>query len=471
MSKDCVSNLPRIAIATIVCALSILAGESKALAFCGFYVGKADAGLHNHASQVAYVRNGNRNVMSIMNDYEGEPSEFALVVPVPVALSKDQIHVGERELFNHLDSYSSPKLVEYYDPDPCPRSMGMGGMMEDRAASVAAASPMMEKARSDVARSLGVTIEATYTVGEYDIEILSATKSQGLETYLVQSGYKVPPGAHRALQPYIRQNLKFFVAKVNLKEQARTGLSYLRPIQFAFESPRFVLPIRLGMINAQGPQDLIVYLLTPNGRVETTNYRNVKLPTGMDLPAYIRDDFGGFYKAMFGEQVKRNDMSVVFSEYVWNLGTFCDPCSAPPLSSDELRQLGVYWINPNPRSAVPFARVQAGPYEGEGPGQVILTRLHVRYSADTCPEDLVFQQTQDSENFQLRYVLRHPWQGSAQSCPEAETYFEALRERRQTEALTLADLTGWNIDAIYRKQGIDPSGATRPATWWRDLWK
>jgi Na+-translocating ferredoxin:NAD+ oxidoreductase RnfD subunit len=469
MSKDRMRNLRRIAIATIVCALSIAIGASRASAFCGFYVGKADAGLYNHASQVAYVRNGNRNVISIMNDYEGEPSEFALVVPVPVVLSKDQIHVGDRELFNHLDSYSSPRLVEYDDPDPCPRPMG--GMMEDRAASVAAASPMIEKASAGLAKSLGVTIEAKYTVGEYNIEILSATKSQGLETYLVQSGYKVPPGAHRALQPYIRQNLKFFVAKVNLKAQARTGLSYLRPIQFAFESPRFMLPIRLGMTNAQGPQDLIVYLLTPNGRVETTNYRNVKLPTGMDLPAYIRDDFGGFYKAMFGEQVKRNDMSVVFSEYVWNLGTFCDPCSAPPLSSDELRQLGVYWINPNPLSAVPFTRVQPGPYEGEGPGQVILTRLHVRYSADTFPEDLVFQQTQDSENFQLRYVLRHPWQGSAQSCPEAQSYFEALRERRQTEALTLADLTGWNIDAIYRKQGIDPSGTTQPATWWRDLWK
>jgi hypothetical protein len=73
-----------------------------------------------------YVRNGDRNVISIMNDYEGEPSEFALVVPVPVALHQDQIHVGDRELFTHLDSYSSPRLVEYYDPDPCPRMMGAG---------------------------------------------------------------------------------------------------------------------------------------------------------------------------------------------------------------------------------------------------------------------------------------------------------------------------------------------------------
>jgi hypothetical protein len=101
----------------------------------------------------------------------------------------------------------------------------------------------------------------------------------------------------------------------------------------------------------------------------------------MDLPAYIRDDFGGFYKAMFGEQVTRNEMSVVFSEYVWNLGLFCDPCSAPPLSADELRQLGVFWINPDASksgtypSAIPYSGAMQGPYEGQGPGQVIFTRL------------------------------------------------------------------------------------------------
>ena len=459
-----------VSLAVLLCAIGIVVSASGAWAFCGFYVGKADARLYNHASQVAYVRNGDRNVISIMNDYEGEPSEFALVVPVPVALRKDQIHVGDRELFSHLDSYSSPRLVEYYDPDPCPRPFG--GMMEREAASnLTAGAPMEAKAMADLAKSLGVTIEATYTVGEYDIEILSAMQSQGLETYLQQSGYKVPLGAHRALQPYIRQNLKFFVAKVNLKEQARTGLSYLRPIQFAFESPRFMLPIRLGMINAQGPQDLIIYLMTSNGRVETTNYRTVTLPTGAELPAYIRDDFADFYKAMFDQQVRHNDMTAVFSEYVWNLGTFCDPCSAPPLSGDELRQLGVYWVNTEPRQRGIYPGNSSGPYEGQGPGQVMFTRLHVRYSAATFPEDLMFQETQDTENFQVRYVLRHPWAGSPGSCPAAQAYFDGLRQRRETEAVALANLTGWQIDEIYRKEGVDPAGMTKPGRWWQDLWK
>ena len=65
-------------------------------------------------------------------------------------------------------------------------------------------------------RSLGVTVEAKFTVGEYDIVVLSAKESNGLETWLNSNGYKIPQGGKKLLQPYIRQKMKFFVAKVNL---------------------------------------------------------------------------------------------------------------------------------------------------------------------------------------------------------------------------------------------------------------
>src|SRR5262249_61241693 len=104
---------------------------------------------------------------------------------------------------------------------------------------------------------------------------------------------------------YLKQNMKFFVARVNLAEQARLGFTYLRPIQVAYESPKFMLPIRLGMVNADGPQELYVYTLTRRGRVETTNYRTVRLPTGVTLPVHVKDEFGRFYQAMFTEQVRK----------------------------------------------------------------------------------------------------------------------------------------------------------------------
>ena len=55
----------------------------------------------------------------------------------------------------------------------------------------------MTPSASDAARAkaLGVTIEAQYTVGEYDILILSAKQSGGLETWLTENGYRIPAGA------------------------------------------------------------------------------------------------------------------------------------------------------------------------------------------------------------------------------------------------------------------------------------
>ncbi|MFL5378840.1 MAG: DUF2330 domain-containing protein, partial [Myxococcales bacterium] len=168
---------------TLAAAAATLAIAPRAPAFCGFFVGKADAKLFNKSSQVAIVRDGNRTVLTMSNDYQGPLDEFALVVPVPSVLARDQIHIGDRKLLERLDEYSSPRLVEYTDPDPC----------EERRVYMAVRSKAapMEAMAGGVAmdRAFGVTVEAAYTVGEYDILLLSAKESRGLEIWLRQSGY------------------------------------------------------------------------------------------------------------------------------------------------------------------------------------------------------------------------------------------------------------------------------------------
>src|SRR2546428_2470426 len=383
-------------------ALSFLIA-ANAHAFCGFYVAKGDAKIFNRASQVVLVRDADRTVMTMANDFRGEPKEFVVVIPVPTVITRGQIHVADRALIDHLDAYSAPRLVEYFDADPC-----RVYALEDRAYPSA---PMAQKSAREEsrARSLGVTIEARYTVGEYDILILSAAQSNGLETWLRENGYSIPPGASSVLGSYIRQNMKFFVARVNLTEQAKLGYSYLRPIQVAYESPKFMLPIRLGTVNAAGTQELFVYALTRKGRVETTNYRTVKLPSDLDVPLYVREDFAPFYKALFNRQVQKENMTTVFTEYAWDMN-WCDPCAADPLSRDELHRLGVFWVNTDSSAG----------------SDVFLTRLHVRYDREHFPEDLVFQETGDRQNFQARYVLHHPWNGGS-DCEAARDYRRTLR--------------------------------------------
>ena len=327
-----------------------------------------------------------------------------------------------------------------------------------------------------------MTVEESYTLGEYDIVILSAKESDGLEKWLRQNNYSIPKGASQALAPYIKQDMKFFVAKVNLEEQAKAGLTYLRPLQFAFNSRKFMLPIRLGMLNAKGPQELFVYILTKRGRVELTNYQTVKLPSNMDIPLFVKEEFTDFYRSLFDNQVKKQNGRAVFTEYFWDMG-WCDPCVADPLTKQELKGLGVFWLGEqaglsgNQTGLSGNQTTRSVPLR-TGAQPVKVTRLHLRYTKETFPEDLMFQQTEDKTNFQGRYVLRHPWKGSATECERAKRYFKSLPTRYAKEAQNLAHLTGWDIHEIRKKMKVisdkKSNGTDAPPgnqkEWWKNLW-
>jgi hypothetical protein len=170
-------------------------------------------------------------------------------------------------------------------------------------------------------------------------------------------------------------------------------------------------------------------------------------------------------------------MRAVFTEYAWDMG-WCDPCAADPLSNEELKKLGVSWLEPQaitppgaaapaPSNAPPPPRpVRPFPRGGNAP---FVTRLHVRYDASHFPEDLAFQETADRENFQGRYVLRHAWTGQGE-CAQAASYKKTLADRCEKEAQNLASLTGWDIGEIRRKMGgaqkiSDGAGGEERSLW------
>ncbi len=437
---------------TLVVTILTIAVSTTAQAFCGFYVARADTSLFNRASQVVLVRDDDRTVITMANDFQGDVEDFAVVIPVPTFIERDQINVADRALVEHLDAYTAPRLVEYHDPDPCMKQEYLKSAARNDADFPASVRELEESGRSR-----GVTIEASYTVGEYDILILSAEESSGLIKWLNENDYRIPKGAKQVVDSYLKQEMRFFVAKVNLSEQTKLGFSYLRPLQVAYESNKFMLPIRLGTLNAKDKQELYVYALTRTGRVETTNYRTVKLPSNTEVPEFVQAEFADFYRAMFKKQTDKENGRAVFLEYAWDMA-WCDPCAADPLSADELRGLGVFWVNSEGRF-------------GSSPAQnVFVTRLHVSYDRDHFPEDLMFQETGDRQNFQGRYVIRHPFK-SALTC-DASQYKASVRDRQEREAQLLASLTGWDIDDIRKKiPYFDGFGPEPDVPWWKRIWQ
>ncbi len=414
-----------------------LCASIQSNAFCGFYVAKADTKIYNQASQVILVRDGNQTVLTMSNDFKGDVKDFAMVVPVPTVLKESDIKVVERGVFDKLDAYSAPRLVEYYDNNPCDRreyekmaraapmaSMGAGSLAEDKAANK---------------KDYGVTIEAKYTVGEYDIIILGAEQSNGLQRWLTDNGYKIPPNAEEVLNPYIKNNLKFFVVKVNIEKMEQGDFQTLRPIQIKFNALRFGLPIRLGMANSNGDQDLIIYAFTKKGRVECTNYRTVKMTTGIKVPEFVQEDFSPFYADAFKKAWRRESQEAIFLEYAWDVSSTnyvkCDPCVSNPPDYQDLKDAGVWWVNSG----------NTGYYgSADFNGNVFFTRMHVRYNRAHYAQDLAFQITPNSEQYQVRYVITHPAYGSF-SCPEGRRYVREVAARREEELQNMNRLAGWSI--------------------------
>ncbi|HUQ67658.1 MAG TPA: DUF2330 domain-containing protein, partial [Flavitalea sp.] len=309
-------------------------------------------------------------------------------------------------------------------------------------------------------RDLGVHVEAKYLVGEYDILILSAKESSGLKTWLTENGYKIPEGAEEVLAPYINSNLKFFVVKVNEAEKAKLPGNFLRPIQISFNSPKFMLPIRLGMANADGDQDMIVYAFTKKGRIEATNYRTVSIPTSKNIPLFVQNDFGKFYANLFQHQWKLEGRAIAMLEYAWDVSpknyVKCDPCVATAPSQQDLVQAGVWWLERNWQD---YSDVDG--YQEEYSNSVHFTRLHVRYNRKAFPQDLQFQVTPNRENYQARYIIRHPATGSF-DCEAGKQYLRELKERRKEELQMLTYLTGkgyadWDDVAVNANESKVPA--------------
>src|SRR5690606_8262985 len=118
-------------------------------------VAGADTQLYNDATQVVLMRSGKTTVLSMQNSYQGPPEDFAMVVPVPEILSEDNVKTLPPEVFARVDLLAAPRLVEYWEQDPCSPAKydRMGSGMGRRRLAATSAAPRAES------KDLGVTVE------------------------------------------------------------------------------------------------------------------------------------------------------------------------------------------------------------------------------------------------------------------------------------------------------------------------
>jgi len=471
-------------------ALSVFAaGDAVAMCGCMVPIRPANApveeqnALLNKATVVVMLREGTHTVLSFQNDYFGPAEDFGLVVPVPVVLHDEDVSTLDRGMFDRVQAVAAPHMVELYEQNPCPAPPSTGRGMNDALGGLAARGGGAGAAQSEGgAMRPPVVVEEQFSEGEYDISILGASDSTALEQWLNDNGYRLPRGSARYLRPYVQAGMKFFVARVDigrlrqiaahrqrvLRQQrwmspalrqllrgppadiatsAQLG-RFLSPLRMHYESEEFALPVRLGLINSTGEQDLIVHILSTEGRYEVANYGNRWVPTNVHVNGRAAQNFGRFYDALFGTLSARAPRRV-WTEYAGpitpiqappqmqggGLGMFgmpararpaggrggpvgCIGCSRPGLSATDLRALGEEIVHPG---------------DGDRIDEYTLTRLHYRYGQRGLPNDLVFRQGRamaggvepatdrrlrrrprraERNDYRVRFVAQHRWAGA-----------------------------------------------------------
>jgi hypothetical protein len=497
-------TMPKFCHPTILGLLSILlclAIAQPASAFCGFFVARSEVKLNNSASRVVIVRDGNKSIFTMANNFQGDVQDFARIVPIPVIPKREQVRIGDNQVIDQLDAFTAPRLVKYVDNfdrmlssditqvitfAPFLLAMVLAFILSRKLtrmrrweillvmvlvsliAAIAIPSFLNQanKAKSadrPALASESVRVADQFTVGEYDVALLDASESDGLTNWLRTNGYNLPQGSETILNSYIQQGMKFFVVKINLEVLQKSGHGFLRPIVIEYESPKFMLPIRLGTINAQSDQDLTVYVLSNDSVAEAANYPTIPIPTdsistaqaasGKELPLFIQNNFGEFYQSVFQKIHENSGKSAVLMEFAGLLGR-CDPCSMPVQEIEAL-------LENLPKTGI----------DRNLQPPVTITRLHVRYNQQTFPKDLEFRLVNFNEMrsrfygqtptpmqrqvlkrtgtlLQGRYVIRDT-QGGAWSLSRLKYHWQM----RNTNA-NLASLTGWSQTKIQQQAQV-----------------
>ena len=357
----------------IATVLGLWAGP--AAAFCGTYVGSPGVDLTNQTSQVIIARQGTKTTLTLANDYQGEATDFAMLIPVPVVLAEEDIRTVGPELFQRFNNYSAPRIVTYecedfsWDEDMLSEG-GMDGGGEDGESDGGSAAPP-------------VVVEGEYAVGIYDIVILSATESGALIEWLTTNGYGANEQAEEMLTEYIDEGQLFFAAKVNLEEELEEGTT-LEPIQFTYESEAFGLPVRLGTLNSPGEQDVVMYILSDadDGQVSISNYTEIEIEDECMVDVAAEGGASNYYGTQFSTAwADEGTGEGWITEYAWATGS-CDPCPTEPPTNDELEQAG---------------------YEGDA-WDSFFTRLRIRYTPEAATQDIMLYTSGIWSTEQIRFI-------------------------------------------------------------------
>jgi len=330
-------------ISALLGACLLLFAARPARAFPGFLASKTKTEIKVNSTQVVLMKKANVTAVTVMSDYEGPLEPFAMVLVVPADVAADRVTTLKREYVDRLDSISAPRFHEYWEQDPCdagPVEQEWQRNMKADSSSAFLGGGDMPQSTQKVAKELSLDVQAKQKEGEYSFTLLG--KEESVAGWLKSKGYNVPAGAEQAVAPYVQAGMRLVVAQVDTNRIELVGgdRAQLSPIRFWTEQPYAQIPDRVGLVNAGGKQqELIVYVLDPEQRYESKNYKNLFPPTNVEVDFSVKERIGEFYAAL-QDIILQKSPGAFLNEYAWPIDGCGQPCATEPIAIAELLSLG-----------------------------------------------------------------------------------------------------------------------------------
>lgn len=260
-----------LALAPVALAAMIAAAPRLASACGGTF---CDAG-----PQVMPVDQTGENILFVMEEgaveahvqiqYEGDPAEFAWIVPLPAAAGTGlEISVGSEELFQRMLAVTVPTftLDTSFEGDCGGGGGGLGcAATEDAAFGIQG----LDEEPQDPGEP---TVLSHEVVGAYEYAVLQGGTADGVGQWLDDNGYARDDDAPEILQAYLDEGFVF----VAFKLRPGTALDQLHPVVLRYPGTEPCIPLRLTRIAAVEDMRIRAFFLG-DARVVPTNYRHVEI--------------------------------------------------------------------------------------------------------------------------------------------------------------------------------------------------
>ena len=456
----------------------------KALAFPGFYVGKNINKRVSHASFVVIMNKGEQSVVSIMPDYDGPFEPLALVLAVSSDVTLDHLATLRREYVDRVDQISAPRFHEFWETDPCDPSKPQQEWERDLRVSTSADNFLGGNAdigpTKKVPKEMLLNMKSEQKQGEYTF--LFPEEDQSFLDFAKGRGWVLTPQMEQAINEYQGKGWKFVLAEIDPNRLELIGgeKAQLSPIRFWTSQPYRNIPARLGLLSANGPQELFVLVLDPEKRFVPKNYEVSFPPTNIQVDFVVKERMGEFFAGLHDMWLAKHPKTW-WLEFAWSADGCGQPCPNEPLMINEFLTLGGDVFeqsvpddekNPKPppltdqeKAARKTELDEAKPadryklklqmdedrkelYRRKGVldrNHYVITRLHHRVSEATLPTDVevgpaegglqggvplptgpkgdlpIDVKPNDAERMQTRFLFFHPWKGM-QACEKPERW-------------------------------------------------